>query len=345
MRTLYLHIGQSKTGSTSIQAFLKKNKKNLLLQGFYTTDLFKTNGLADMLLPFRYSNRGFLRRKNYQKWLKCNPKGTSESADDISLVSWKKFVNEVNQSPSTSSWILSSEDLYLNTTEDEDIKSLRDDLYGIFDKVFVLAYVRQPIYYAISSFSQSIKGGKSQLSQIPDVKDRVSERYWNYHERLKPWLHHFGTDSICLNRFQKSQFIELSLLDTFSRSCGFNSLNFNYPKTSNPSLSLTGLRLLLYINKNYTVSALRRNAVIKEISFNYADGTKLFPSKDQFSRYECASLSADLWLKSTFFPDESFLWDDPSSHIVESNIDLQSLSKDEMNEADDLLSRVSLLYN
>ena len=35
MSTLFLHIGTSKTGSTSLQSFLNINKKNLLKNNYY----------------------------------------------------------------------------------------------------------------------------------------------------------------------------------------------------------------------------------------------------------------------------------------------------------------------
>ena len=35
MSTLFLHIGTSKTGSTSLQNYLKNNKKNLLNNNYY----------------------------------------------------------------------------------------------------------------------------------------------------------------------------------------------------------------------------------------------------------------------------------------------------------------------
>ena len=54
MRTLYLHIGSEKTGSTSIQASLSKNAKKISSQGLCFPTL-NNRYLAFLPLPFGYS--------------------------------------------------------------------------------------------------------------------------------------------------------------------------------------------------------------------------------------------------------------------------------------------------
>ena len=55
--------------------------------------------------------------------------------------------------------IISSEHLSSRLLDEEDISSLYEFCNSLFDTIKIIIYIREPLSYAISLFSQVLKGG------------------------------------------------------------------------------------------------------------------------------------------------------------------------------------------
>lgn len=132
MKYLHVHVGRNKTGSTSLQIFLLKNKENLLKSGFEYSSLDKYNNYNPLFSQL--SNKAI---RNSSK------KNISKLITDIKLTLDKNIKLDRNV-------IISAE-------------ALSNVSPTIFNQIFsnfpikIIAYVRNELDYLSSNYQQAIK--------------------------------------------------------------------------------------------------------------------------------------------------------------------------------------------
>ncbi|MDG1733771.1 MAG: hypothetical protein P8H39_12445 [Thalassotalea sp.] len=237
MTTIYLHIGQEKTGTTSIQQFLVSNRKFL----------FDTYGI---LYPYNKKistdNKSFFNHAKFtgsfldykeRSFVKMERLLTvKDSIEELKLVIKKKKPKAI---------IISSEHLS-SRLNGEHIKELAKQLDS-YD-VKIICYVRRQDDYQISRFSESLKSGAKKWLKL---KANFSKnKRLNYLDNLSPWLDWFGRESIILCPFDKKRFVNESLYDDFLSKLGVSEFSkFIVPDSSNISVSKEEADVLLALNK------------------------------------------------------------------------------------------------
>ena len=151
---LILHIGTEKTGTTSIQSFLKLNKEQLNKQNiFIPSSLFQLpSGNQRWITTFA------LEEDTEDEFYNSIGSNVRERKNLIrtKLNIFRKEVSE-NQKRTC---IISSEHL---SSRCEDIKTISRSkalLDKLFDDIFVLIYIRRPIDGATSSLSTALRAGE-----------------------------------------------------------------------------------------------------------------------------------------------------------------------------------------
>lgn len=225
-KTVWLHIGTWKTGTTSIQRFLRNNSEWLEANDFH--------------LPIQDALLNSPAAKNL-----CNHRPVISKDPEV-LKALKQAVMNCAQKH----MILTSENMvYANR---EALQYLRVALAGCDVKIVI--YLRRQDQYTQSLYGQHIRGGvKTTLSFEEHLK--LHDAKYRYDEMLKPFVEIFGADSITVRPYEKSQFKNNDLIDDFTSTIGLPDMGEDSVKLVPPTnfpYSIPALEFIRRCNKSET---------------------------------------------------------------------------------------------
>ena len=179
-KTLYLHIGGHKTGTSAIQYFLCLNRNNLLNNGYLYPYTGKSN--AHHFFPHGIQNKTSLY---------ANPK------EKITIV-----MNEI-KSTCQCNIIISSEDFEL--LNKEEISALKNLISRKFF-VKIIFYARRQDSSIESRYNQRVKAPKIRLKKTfyGFFRDDPFPRL-DYYSLLSNWKEIFGKENIIVRCYEKEQ--------------------------------------------------------------------------------------------------------------------------------------------
>lgn len=226
MRTIYLHIGSEKTGSTSIQRSLSENSKKIASQGLYFPR-FNNQYLSFLPLPFGDPI-------NFKDVL------AFKSSDTVS----RKLLKEIRHvfSSTDCDFVLSSEFFQSRLRDKLSLEKLKLFLHCYFDKIFIVCYLRDPWEKSISLLSESIKVGSKPLS-ISALFDEYYyhacsiERVPRMWKSVFPCSYFFSIDQLNSNQ---------DVVSHFYTTIGVNCDGFVRTKNMNQALSINEAKLLSF---------------------------------------------------------------------------------------------------
>ncbi len=199
---LYIHIGNNKTGSTTIQQSLFKARDNLIEQGIYYTRDINPNHLLTFTPMFVKNFRNlsyFILKRIYKenefKALKNEFK--------------KQFLFEFEQCRlnNCTSFIISAENLgYM--VNNLDLVEMKGFLDNYFNEIKIVFYVREISEHVISSLQEGIK-----LGTILDKKCNINN--YNYEKILKSYFDLFGEENVTIKVFNKNKYKNIKLTTEF----------------------------------------------------------------------------------------------------------------------------------
>lgn len=190
MRSILLHIGTHKTGSTSIQQFLARVSDQLRKDDI----LYPEAGRPDDRAPHGHHTLA---------WSIQQRQGLEN------LEGWEEVAREIRRS-SCNQVLLSSE--VFETCSVEEIRQIRSFFPNF--KVEALVYLRKPFGYMVSMYKQRIRafGETRPFRQFADAKMHLCD----YPALLERWRQGLGEGQITARSFEqccKSDGLEASLLD------------------------------------------------------------------------------------------------------------------------------------
>ena len=255
---LVLHVGQHKTGTSSLQQSFSFNSTKNVSKNFDTLDTAHVNSSFDVISPF--SGR-FL---DYNRVCK-NGADVPHVGDPISRQ--KKLSNLIevinkSQLKADNLLIISEDFCALHPEELFDIISFFNQ-YG-YEEVFATSYIR-PFKNYIDSYAQlMIKSGKS----IADLEANVLKA--NYEKQLLKFKYLGCIDHFSCRLFQPSNFVNSSLKDDFIeladlKCCAADISEHN----SNESITqeqANFLNVLNLVGLNHKGSALKMLGIYKPLT-------------------------------------------------------------------------------
>ncbi|HEY9768111.1 MAG TPA: hypothetical protein V6C71_06320 [Coleofasciculaceae cyanobacterium] len=225
MKTAYIHIGTHKTGSTSIQFFLFKNRKKLIDRGF----LYPLSRIPrKKLFGQHHLAAAFLEK------LKLNTYNPHAGG-------WEQVIIEAN-SFQERNLIISSENFCLPRFDLEQIYKLKEYLSQYAVKIVI--YLRKQDDYLIFPYCQFIRSDK----YFDSFKQFIIERKLliNYYQIFKPWQKVFAIKNIIVKVFEPEQF-KSNLIDDFLDTINYPQNRSDFIKTSkqtvSPSIKQTNFKL------------------------------------------------------------------------------------------------------
>jgi hypothetical protein len=236
---LYLHIGQPKTGSTSIQESLVLNKIILKRKGISTFDCLIEHNHKN-LACYCFDDKKISREKE-----------AAGITTGSKLAGFRrKLKNEMSKeivSSECRSWIISSESLTELESESEKLR-LKNLLSEFFSEIVLIGYFRKQDAHILSGYSQKVKSGEYLPLNIPNIL-KLRRKKYNYPGFIKSWERVFGSGSFIPRIFHPDFLVKSSSVLDFYQVIGASDIKDNTKLFSNQSLSGGAIESLKLINR------------------------------------------------------------------------------------------------
>ncbi len=247
-----LHIGQSKTGTSSIQHFLTVNSKKLLKQGILypsvkinglTVEMVAHNAVADSVVGVnRYP---FVTAENYFK--QFIQEATLNQCHLIILSAEHFFQGEPRV------WDFANEDDFYEAYGNKLIK-LKSYLIG--HEVSVIVYLRPQLEWFASAVAQTVRTAglisKNNLYQNDAQFYKLMKPILNYPKMLDLWDSLISPESLEVIPYNKDTFLGMSVVADFVERIGINNYKYLYSELDlniNQSLSAEYIEVKKVLNK------------------------------------------------------------------------------------------------
>lgn len=244
-KTLYIHIGANKTGSTALQFFLESNRKALSEQGI----LYPTKGVF-CSAHYHISDK-----------LGYGPKLLQEQPDIIDEIK-----NEINHSAEPKA-IISSEYFILS----KDPSNVRK-AFSEYD-VKIILYLRRHDLWFESLYNQAVKTALTPrwdkgIQSFITYQQTHNIQEFDYLKIIKAWCQVFGQENIIVRPYEKSQFKNQSIYDDFLACLGVESRsNYVVPdKNLNTSIPIAFLDIVDSLNRQQSIDNETKKKAINKIS-------------------------------------------------------------------------------
>ncbi|BBO73752.1 hypothetical protein DSCW_11690 [Desulfosarcina widdelii] len=264
-----LHIGGPKTGSTSLQKFLFKNRANLNREGWAYPDV--------NIRGYGHHDLAFLLGGGYPQWASK----LTLSLEDISrsLVDCLKTKSRV---------IISSENFYL-LPDPERLAGLIDMAGFSPGSIKVVVYIRRQDEAHVSWYNQAVKAQGYTGTILESVDE--NRLLWNYAARLDDWAKVFGHAHLIVRPYQDGDLAGGDTRHDFLQIVGLSPEKFEW--TAEPVNTRINRDLLEFqrILNGLPVSTEKKRLFHKkfiELS-RLTEGTELFsqaPLMTEKQRYE-----------------------------------------------------------
>lgn len=277
----YLHIGTEKTGSTTIQRYLEKNREALIKQSHYYPKCLGPQRGSHYYLSV------YCRNDNIFDDLRIISGVTNAvELEEFRVKLLKNIDMEFNEQDCQYLHI-SCENFQSRFLAIDTIEKLKLILDKYVDTFEVLCYIRPQHEVAISLYSTDMKLGGTTDSPLPKVEK--NNHYYNYNDMLQKWEFVFGLNNVKVRIFDKESLLNNDLLTDYCHTTGINKSNLTDIEKENESLDSSALLFLKEFNhylpriKDGQETGFRRNiASIFETLFS---GTSQFVTKSDAERF------------------------------------------------------------
>ena len=298
-KTLILHIGIEKTGTTSIQKFLEINYFDLKKQGITCP--------KSLCYLNSFNHRWAALMAYNEKRNDDNTKKIFSSKAERSL----KVKNKLNEfrnefkSQSSNTWIISSEHLQSRLKTKNEIEKLRNIFSDLFDEIKILVYIRDPLEIARSWWSTRIKS-EGLLYQLPKPNNPYIQHLCNHKKTILKWGSIFKIENIMVGVYKDNDNTKEDIIFDFCKKLNIDISSLKIPKFyENKKLSLLGMKYKLSFNKNSKKLNLDHENdylifLSKKILHYTSNDVFFYPNNKQIKEYENAFKKSNEWVNDQF---------------------------------------------
>ncbi|MDO6746285.1 hypothetical protein [Gilvimarinus sp. 1_MG-2023] len=299
---IVLHIGTEKTGSSSIQHFLSKNRVALAEEGVVYPRFTGLHG---------GSQWGVVAAVQKKPW--NSEIGTllgihdAAGADAYRQQLVKAIDDELLACSGCHTLIFSSEHFHSRLKKPARLRELKSWLSRWSDNVQVVVYFRRQDRVAISHYSTKLKTGNSEPPVFPPIIDDSLPYYYDYERIYANWTQVFGEKSVQAGIFSPKHLTGGDLLTDFCERVGLTETGKIRPAKINESLNEMGVQVLLELNRQWPKRARKginpsRELLVANIAREYSG--RCFPAvRDQAQAFYAHFTAGNARLANTVFPE------------------------------------------
>ncbi len=240
-RDLILHIGTTKTGSTSIQAVLARNRAALAAQGVLYP---KSPGDAqhDLLAYALMENHVQRDRLESSLW-----KGL---APEVRIAQFRQeFADEIRAAPAAiKRVIISTEFIYILLRQPSEVQRLHDLLAPLFDRIKVVVYLRRQDAHFTSLYTQLLRSGEVVAPDQLKMRARPLHEL-DYAKMLERWVAVFGRAAMLPRLFEPPEGGRFDAVQDFLDICGVTLPEAAEAPEVNASMDMAGQLLLVDLGR------------------------------------------------------------------------------------------------
>lgn len=236
MANVYLCIGTMKTGTSSLQTFMKKNEDALKKQGYCYP-------------PNYITGRNILNRNAF--FLVYKPYSENEpSSEEI----WNKGMERIAELAAKFENIVLSDELiwHYSGRRENFWQRTKEAFEKIGCQVKVVVYLRRQDELVQSLWNQNVKSGERWNITFEEFIEKKKYRYFplNYHKKLTQIAAVMGKENVIVRVYEREQFEGHDLIIDYTKTLGIK-LNDDFQtldETINPSLQGNFVEIRRMIN-------------------------------------------------------------------------------------------------
>jgi hypothetical protein len=303
-----IHIGEPKSGTTSIQSFLLDNVEGLAAKGFrYHRNMPRRPSQIEYPLGALLRSGQLPLAENDRKRYNATSLKCLEKFVDPYLQALKAYPQRWPEPTA----LFSSEHVKPWMHSPELVRAFDDMFAEAFGARVYILYLRDPVDQAISGFSQRIKVGQS-VTFDQHLEDFA--RFETQGHTAMMWSETLGRDRVNVRLMDRTFLKNGDLIDDFAAACGVDLEGLKRPERTNESLTALGIEVLWALNRRIpelladgTHNPLRHK-LLGIVEEKTAHGPRFIPTPEQMARLEEIVKPSNDALRETFFPDRAILY-------------------------------------
>ena len=254
-----VHIGTEKTGTSSIQHFLRTNRKVLQGHGYhFLQSAGETNNWA---LPAYCTEQSRFGEFHHFKEMESGL--PSETFKRDFMINFEKEMRSLGKHIHTV--IISSEHFHSRLRSEQEVDNFRKLMANFFQETDIFCYLREQAETCTSWYSTSMKSGNTYSFFDFVRRCRPESYYFNYAKVLKNWEQHFGLNAVKVALFAREELLNGDLLDDFTSRIDLQLVGKLTKSMHNVNESLRPMGQALCRALNMTLPLSDRNQSVNEL--------------------------------------------------------------------------------
>ena len=310
-----LHIGVGKTGTSTIQSFLRLNPRPLAAQGVdYPAFLSRGQGRH---LPLSAYVAEDADRTRSRIQLRISEEGLPAFRAGLER-DLQAHVDELAEK-GLNTCILSDEGLS-GLDQKACLVRLKTLLEAVFESIEIILYLRRQDQLFVSRRSQRLKEGRMNLKALR------KRRFFDFEPILDRWADVFGEDRVKPRLYERGEFPDGDILPDFLAACGLEMTGeFERPGWRNPSLSPRAEIFLQHFFRlrdaqGKTGGWEKRPSAVRYVMQLFPGSGSSLPRKAAKAFYAEYAQSNEA-VRARWFPDRTTLFKEDFSAYPESRLD------------------------
>ncbi len=304
----FVHIGAPKTGTSSIQAFLRANVDALAARGVHY-DIASPNQKSQIDLPLAVRARLGVMLPNRDEQLRYG-------VPDMETLRARGEAAMARLSALVPTWpgqvaVFSSEHIYPWLNSVEAVHTFDTMMGEIFSEVRYILYIRDQEELILSLYSQDVKNGGS--ARLHGFFNRIL-RFMDLEQGVMRWVDAIGRDRFDLRLLDKEFLAEGDLLTDFALACGLPIEGLDRPPPMNERLTAAGAELLRTLNARIPHILPEggfnplTHSLVAQVTGLSDPGTRISLSPEQRKRLNARVAAGNEALRAALFPDRPSLF-------------------------------------
>lgn len=293
---LTVHIGTTKTGSTSIQAFMRANRAALAERGIcYPASLGPQDHRGATVASLNANQSRDLMQHQHVD-------GEKELAA-FRAKTRAAYLRELQSDPREV--VISSEHLQSRCILPENLAHFRELFCRDFDRIRIVVYIRPQLDQIVSLYSTLLRSGYAHpLNRF--VKSRIRSSFLPYFDLralILRWSAEFGAENLIVRPY-KAISGEMGTLGDFCALLDLDpaSRQWRVAEKANTSINVAGQELLMMLNQTSALDDVQRRKVARWAETHCA-GKGATPRPKLARAFQAQFDEGNAWVVENYFPD------------------------------------------